>query len=225
MLGGSPIAEVEAALSAALTASLRVPSRERPAFIAELLVAAAEGKPAAAAAWADAPKTKPPGFDDELEEISELVRNAVNCAARHADHPLHRIADHLLRQGRSTVGLTLPGDDAFEAAVAPPLAVMNAPSAEPVPPAAPSSSSGNPLAAIIEQRRAGGASRDVPVLGKSSSTVLPSVIGAMQEEAAKRIAKNVDEGVIAEAMKAGAKMEGMQPDPPPPPAGRSRKVR
>ena len=38
MLGGVPLADVEAALSAALNASLCVPARERPAFIARRLV-------------------------------------------------------------------------------------------------------------------------------------------------------------------------------------------
>ena len=105
MLGGVPLADVEAALSAALNASLCVPARERPAFIARRLVGdATDALPAL-------PAERPAELEDELAELSELVRDAVNCAARHADQPLQRIADHLLRQGREKLGLQLAGDD------------------------------------------------------------------------------------------------------------------
>ena len=103
MLGGVPLADVEAALSAALNASLCVPARERPAFIARRLVGDAND------ALPALPAERPAELEDELAELSELVRDAVNCAARHADQPLQRIADFLLRT-TGHGGVQLSGD-------------------------------------------------------------------------------------------------------------------
>ena len=228
MLGGMAIAEVEAVLSAAMTASLCVPARDRVPFVAQLLIAAAEGRDVASAAKllnADPPTEKPPSLDDEISELNELVRDAVNCAARHADEPLRRMADHLLRQSRQTP-LQLPGDDAADAAAAATAAAAVAarqpvPSPATAPPAAAKATeSANPLQKALEARRAPHAGRDVPVIGKTESAVFPSVVGALQHEAAKRAARVVDESVIAQAMKAGSHTGGMQVEEAPAKKGR-----
>ena len=49
-----------------------------------------------------------------------------------------------------------------------------------------------------------------PTFGKTPSAILPSVIGAFEEKAAERMAKEVDESLIEQAMMAGEKTEGMQ---------------
>ena len=215
MLGGVPIADVEAALSSALSASLRVPVHERPEFIARFLTAAADGQPVPA--LPEPPSEKPPALDDEIAELNEMVRTAVNCAARHPDQPLRRIADHMLRQGQSTHGLKLAGDEEEEATAAELAAAYSAAlSAAEAAASAPSperpANAPNPVQKVLAARRA---ARDVPVLGKTPSAVLPNVIGALKEETAKRAAREVDERIIAQAMKAGSKTEGMQPESTP----------
>ena len=65
MLGGMPITDIEETLSTALTASMRIPAAQRPAFISELLVNVADGMAAAdavrcwrgATLWLDPPPT------------------------------------------------------------------------------------------------------------------------------------------------------------------------
>ena len=198
-LGGTPIAEVEALLSSALTASLCLPAEDRPAFIAQQLVGAG-----AAAPPPKPPSKKPPHLEDEIAELNEMVLNAVNCAARHEDQPLQRIADHLLRQGREKLGLQLAGDDeelalgraeAEAAATAAAAASMAASSK-------PSASAINPVLQALQSRRR---ANNVPVMGKTTSTISQSVVGALQDEHAKKVAKTIDEDVIREAMAAGEK--------------------
>ena len=210
MLCGMPVAQVEEALSSALTDSLRVPASQRPAFIANRLVAGTSD----AAALPDAPQTRPPELDAEIEALNRLVRDAVNCAARHSDQPLQRIADYILRLQPDGAGLALEGDELQQhMPQLEPIAEASA-SRSPVPALTPAAvrkaaitgKTENPVIQAIAARRK---EKIVPLLGKTASTVLPAVIGAFEEEAAKRIARTIDEDVIAEAMKAGSKAKGM----------------
>ena len=218
-IGGMPIAEIEQALTAALTRSLCVAPADRPAFIARHL---ADGEAAATALLPAQPKP-PAELDAAVANLAALAKEAVNVAARHGDQPLQRIADYLLRSsGRP--GLRLEGDIVVEEEAAPPPAAAEAAGSSPAaaaaaPPtaaaaAAAASTSGGVLAAALQKSSAAtaGASASKPTLGSRPSKVLPAVIGAFQEEAAKRIAKHVDEDVIAEAMRAGAAAGGTKTD-------------
>ena len=190
-LGGISIAEVEAKLSSALTASLCAPADERAAFIARYLVAGQAGIPP--------PKRlaeKPPNLEDEVAELNEMLRDAVNCAARHADQPLQRIADYLLRQEFEGNGLELEGDK--EAAL---VAIAAATPAAVTPAASAFTATLNPVQKALNARR----KPDMPVLGKTESTAGQHFVGMLQEENAKRIARTVDDDVIREAMAAGQK--------------------
>lgn len=202
MFAGMQMTEVEAALSTALTASLHVPAHARTEFVAAMLVAIADKAPTPAVP--EAPSTKPPGLDDEIAELNELVRNAVNCAARHSDDPLRRIADHLLRQGRQASGLRLPGDEDPVVLVAP--AAADASTSVPDSPSVEAPQAVNPMQKALEARRVG---RDVPVVDKGAVSG-GSVIGALQREAANRAAREIDENIVAQGMKAGIKAAGVE---------------
>ena len=214
MLGGQPIAEIEAALSDAMTNSLYVPSAERAAFVANHLVRCAEGASSSSAPPLPKPPTeKPPNLDEEIAELNDLVRDAVNCAARHADQPLRRIADHLLRQDVTTrAGIELPGDeppqDAPPSEPPSPERTASAAAAAATAAAAPAVPGNALLAKVLANRKLGDAAK--PTFGKTPSAILPSVIGAFEEKAAERMAKEVDESLIEQAMMAGEKTEGMQ---------------
>ena len=83
--------EIETALSAAATASLRVIPEERPGFIALTLL----GQDASGAELLTSP---PVALDDEIAKLSLMLRDAVNAAARRQEAkltPLHHIAGTL----------------------------------------------------------------------------------------------------------------------------------
>ena len=82
------IKEIEAALSAAASASLRVIAEERPGYIALTLL----GQDASGAELLNGPPTD---LNAEIASLSSLLREAVNAAARRQDSklkPLHHIA-------------------------------------------------------------------------------------------------------------------------------------
>ena len=88
------VAALEARLSDAVSASLRVVADERPSFIALSLL----GKDTSSAT----PLTEHPTdqqLEGELALLALLLRDAVNCAARHApdEPPLENIAAFIIQ--------------------------------------------------------------------------------------------------------------------------------
>lgn len=209
-IGGLSISEVERALSAALTGSLRCPAAARTAFIAHTL----RGDKAAAAALVNdtGRLTQPADLDAEVARLAALSKEAVNCAARQTDQPLERIADHILRASGKP-GLRLQGDpepepeatlpaagDAFAIAAKAAVAITRT-----------TGSSGESSKDSLPQQQqpfaATAPAADnkpfAPTLGTSNSVVGASVVSAFADKAAERMAKQVDEDFIAEVMRAG----------------------
>jgi hypothetical protein len=202
MFGGRETAEVERILSTALTASLRVSAVDRPVFIAQhLLGGELPVQPS------EHPE-KPADIDEEIMDLAELLKSAVNSAARYPDEPIRRIADHILRQVGDH-GLAF-GTDQFQEQPSSPsspayrfLGPPSPPQVEQKRQTVPAQAQGaNPMHRAMQERIS--AKRQVPaVLGNRASAVLPSVVGAFEEQAARRMARHVDEGVVNQALRAG----------------------
>lgn len=199
MLCGTPVAEIEAKLSKALSASLHVPAAERAIFIAQHLLGH-EPRP-------EMPTIqKPDNFEGELTSLSALIKAAVNSASRRRDsEPIQSIADYLVLHCTSDEELLMVIDEEEkEANTSSSLssALANAGAGKS------SSQKATPknlsaLKSLVGARRRSSVSAARTVLGRSASTVLPAVIGAFQEEAAKKAAKAIDQSIIDAAMKAG----------------------
>jgi hypothetical protein len=190
MLCGTPIADVEARLSEALTASLRVPATDRPLFIAGYLQGNQSSSPQSVL-------EEPSDLDAEIAEISSLLKAAVNSACCRNEEPFTSIAAYIIRQ-HSMKDDDLPID---EAAVDPePISAEATGTPEKQQPR-----SLNDLKdAVGLSNHAAPRAKSAPVLGTSASNVLPAVIGAFQDEAARKAAKVVDQSIIDAAIRAGA---------------------
>ena len=198
MLCGMAIADVEAKLGAALTASLRAPAAERTAFIAQFLQS--EGK----APLPVVQNSQPPvDLDAEIATLAQVIRMAVNSASRRSGDPIQNIAMFLLRQCGEDEQET-PASESGPESSAEQQQSSSSPSAaaDSAAGAKPRNLTGLRSALGVDGRVSPVARR--PVLGNDASQVLPAVIGAFQEEAARKAAKQVDESLIAAAMTAGA---------------------
>lgn len=195
MLCGTSIADLEAKLSAALTASMRVPAEYRPSFIAYWLLDTQSPVP-----YPELTE-KPPNLDAEINALTALIREAVNSASRQPDDPLPNIASYLMRTH---------GDNEDE---------VDELEEEPVPDVQPKQLPRRPASSTVQKKRdmrdlraALGLGKNsctpprktVPVLGHSASSVLPAVIGAFQDEQSKKATKRVDMNIIDMALEAGA---------------------
>ena len=213
MLGGEYLYEIEDALSVAMTASLRFPAKSRPIFIGRQLLRQNQD---ASLVQLTAMPTR---LNQEIVELQDIVAGAVNSAARYNDEPLRRIADFLLRHGGGP-GSSLDAigkaeqslqKEELEAAAARAAEVSVQRQGQEVV----GSSMENPLLRVLnlreqERRDATDGQQPMPVkLGKRPSQVMPSVIGTFQEAAARRQAREVDDDVIAQAMAAGARNQGL----------------
>lgn len=174
----------------------------------------------------------PEDIEAELEHLNHIVRNAVDSAARRPDYPLKRIADFLLRTyGPDGVGLHFDEDEHVDD---PPVQIQPAKqmavwsdALARVPQVHQSSvvavntatlaSRGTPRsqAAALAKLSGGGVAtssstlREVPELGSRPSVVTATLIGAIEEAAAKRSAKEVDSTIINQAMKKKNENKGM----------------
>ena len=216
MLCGERLHEIENALSIALTQSLRFPAKSRPIFIGRHLLGQEQDTSIAPLA------VMPQAVEKEIDDLRALVNLAVNNAARYNDEPIRRIADYFLRhcgmqepELAGTIGTTekelqQSEDDAMAEADAS-LAAERQAAAEQQAAASDQrlAAKKTPLTRVLDlrdrQRSDAAATQQFAKLGRRASQVLPTVIGAFQEEAAKRQAREVDESVIAEAMAAAAK--------------------
>jgi hypothetical protein len=213
MLGGEYLYEIEDALSVAMTASLRFPAKSRPIFIGRQLLR--QNQDASLVQLT----AMPARLNQEIVELQDIVAGAVNSAARYNDEPLRRIADFLLRHGGGP-GSSLDAigkaeqslqKEELEAAAARAAEVSVQRQGQEVV----GSSMENPLLRVLnlreqERRDATDGQQPMPVkLGKRPSQVMPSVIGTFQEAAARRQAREVDDDVIAQAMAAGARNQGL----------------
>jgi hypothetical protein len=190
MLGGTPLSDVEGKLSAALTASLRVAPADRPMYIANHI----RGQDVTVKPYAAA---RPADLDAEISELTKLLKAAVNSASRRQGEPLNSIADYILQQ------LTPDeGDPVLEE----PVRKSSQPSTGQK--TGEQSSKSTPRSAnVLKDALASRAKATTPrrtVLGSTASSVLPAVMGAFQDEAAKRAAREVDHSIIEAAMQAGA---------------------
>jgi hypothetical protein len=212
-------ATLEATLSEAATASLRVAADERPAFIALTLL----GRDTSSAPQLD---RRPAHFESEVAGLALILRAAVNAAARRPyEPPLEAIAAALI-QGDS---VDMDDDEVFEerscaTAAAPGAAVpAGEPQGAPSPtvasaialalagrgkdptkqPASPmrrvtSASSGDKPRAVPAPVRQRSRSKKVraPVLGTQASSVFPAVIGVLQEHQSKKAMRELDNAVV-----------------------------
>ena len=172
-------------LSSALTASLRVPLDERPRFIAQTL----RGEPPVVSI----PVKEPDDLDAEIDILVELLKEAVNSACRRPQvEPIESIIMFLLR---------VDGDDSQEEPVYAPPDPCDTPEQAAARRRPPRSIREFRSLLGIRAKSAAGA-RPKQTMGRTASVVFPTVLGAFQEQAAKRAAKEVDERVIAEAIEA-----------------------
>lgn len=210
MLAGMPIAEVEQRLSEAASSSLWVPPSQRPLHIAELLLGLQ-------------PETelletmqKPSNLDVEIQALTTLIRNAVNSAARRDGDPLENIAAFLLQLYAEDLEETEteePEAQQVEAHAATALTqtLKAASASKEVPRPKPPPRSLSALKAILGKPK--GQRSGLPVLGRTASSVFPAVVGAFQEETAKRAAKTIDESVIGAAIAAGGEVPSVLKEP------------
>ena len=221
MLCGIVLYEVEDALSIAMTQSLRYQPSDRPVFIAQHLIGRKPGD--GLALLTEKPKSQSV-LKQEIAELTSLVKLAVNCAARHEDEPLKRIADNLLRSARGTEA----GIETISAAEAQAQAQAKAAAEEAAQKmqqeleeqaakggaAAISPAKGNVLARVLAHREKERQEEKGPgfigSIGKRPSSVLPSVISAFQEQAARKQAREVDHKLIEEAMAASERLKQHQ---------------
>ena len=219
MLCGMMLYEVEDALSVAMTQSLRYQRGDRPVFVARHLIGQKPGD--GLTLLTEKPKSHSL-LKQEIAELTALVKLAVNCASRHEDEPLKRIADHLLRNARGTeAGIeTISAAEAQVQAQAKAVAEEEAQRMQQeleelaskgggsgvISPA-----KGNILARVLAHREKERVQErgqmGFPMLGKRPSAVLPTVISAFQEQAARKQAREVDHKLIEDAMAAGAKLK------------------
>jgi hypothetical protein len=216
-----PVQAVERALSAALTASLRVSSEDRPPFIALHLL-----KHTLPQAY-DIDLPDPPAdvasppldLDGELRQLTAQLKEAVNAGVRRSLHDrcslYEGIADHLLLLDGGVGLASLNEDDgACEEAVdttmmgAAAPGVAAPPGAQARPKATRHSSwrmgKGELMAALSKRPKKIGFHR--VLLGRTPSAILPAVVGAFQESAANKAARKVDKSILQEAMAAGDRL-------------------
>ena len=211
-------AQLEQALSEAFNASLRYPAPQRPVLVAHQLI----GIALPSFARHSRLTVRPVDFDAEVKALAAEMQEAVNSAARHADVSRRRIADHLLRASQQP-GLDFACDENELAKIAEREAEAAAAAANSTVTASRSAdveardrSTLGPRTALADSVRADVTSRSTtqhqiapPTLGSRPSAIFPTVIGAFQEQAAKRVAREVDESVIEQAIQAGLKAQGM----------------
>jgi len=204
-----PMDDLEAGLATALRASLVFDAKTRPAYIAlrllhEMMADTYD------VVMPPPPKVQvaPKDIDATIAELTRVVKEAVNSGVRQATADEVRcsivegIADHLLLLNG---GGGLFGDGQVEPEE---IAATNGAQAD-ASEAAPALSEvdKNVVAAALAGR---GGPRKVSyaryVLGRSATAVMPAVIGAFQEQAAKRAAREVDDKLINESVEAGKRV-------------------
>lgn len=224
MLCGQPFSDVEARLSASISASLRVHEPDRAFFISQHLL----GEDVSAL-LPQVPLPKPDNFEAEVATLTGLVKAAVNSASRQGgSEPLHNIAEYLLLYCIEDEELLAYDEDqpvptsigtestapASTSALTGALATAGAGKAvaKQKPPPRNLAELKAAIGSLNKKKKT--VRNSTTVLGKSASTVMPAVIGAFQEEAAKRAAQSIDEGVIAAAMAAGSGEAPSEPASP-----------
>lgn len=195
MLCGTSIADVEAKLSAALTASLGVAAADRPLFIAQHLQGL-ELTVQPVTSYAQPPAD----LDEQIAVLTKLTKDAINSASRRSGEPVQSIAMFFLRQC---------GEDEAEPEPVPKPAPAPAPEPElfdkPTGSSAAESKPSNmaELKAKLGIAPKASTPRRTGLAGASPADVLPAVVSAFQEEAARKAAKQVDENLIEQALAAG----------------------
>jgi len=226
MICQTPLEEVETALSAALTASLRAPEAEWHAYAAlHLLANTMPDRYEIDMPQLVARTAAPPNLDAAVAKLSENIKEAVNSAVRRKacntqqaiDDPTstviciyEAIADYLLllHGGQGLPSLNADDGETNDEACSRDPRVSFAEDGE--------SKQGSNLArqgASPKQklkRLIAGRPRKISyarvVLGRTASEIMPSVLGAFQDEAAKRAAREVDYDVVEQAMIEGEKV-------------------
>ena len=207
------VATLEQALQISMSASLLYEEKARPTYIALRLLHELDEdydvvdllSPSASIPLAGGP---PKDMGAAVASLTELVKAAVNGAVRNREMSIAEgIANHLLLLNHEH-GLLGADDDVDEAEAA------SDGAATPPAPAATDKKSADARPAAMRTMRqaleAKGPQKKVSyarvVLGRQASSVLPAVIGAFQDEAAKRAARLVDDVTIRKAVKEGERI-------------------
>ena len=220
MIAGHPLAPLEEGLATALSASLLQPAPTRASYIALRLLK--ELMPEQYDIDAPPPLQAPPEGEElkaAVQQLQRLTKEAVNSAVRRASQVsdtqtsvVERIADYLLLLDGGG-GLFVTVDDAGGSG--------DPWTFEPDNLAAAQSANLNELARVREQRGDSGKHllaaaialaprRKVSyariILGRAASSVMPAVVGAFQDHAARHAARIVNEQFIAESIKEGERV-------------------
>lgn len=222
--------KLETALSAALTACLRAPEAERHAYAAlHLLTNTMPDRYEIDLPQFVAPPAAPPNLDAAVARLSEEIKGAVNSAVRRKacntqqaiDGPTspmlciyEAIADYLLllHGGQGLPSLNADDDETYDEACSRDPRVSFVEDGE-------SKQGANLPSNLARQgtspkqklrRLIAGRPRKIVyarlVLGRTASEIMPTVLGAFQDEAAKRAAREVDYDVVEQAMIEGEKV-------------------
>ena len=224
--------DLEACLATAVAASLSFPAEQRPSIIALKLLELSRSE----YFEVELPKApeiathRPAHLEAELEQVRESLRDAVNSAARRPESDMvESIADYLLR---------LNGGDGLHSAADMPEEITGGEGGEGGEGAEAVSVTPSGLSAALAQKKASrpaeitkgtlfrqlggrdgggnGGTRRVKlsaarlVLGKSASSQIPAVLGAMQEVAANRAAREINVQVVREATLAGERLASVK---------------
>jgi len=220
MIAGHPLAPLEEGLATALSASLLQPAPTRASYIALRLLK--ELMPEQYDIDAPPPLQAPPEGEElkaAVQQLQRLTKEAVNSAVRRASQVsdtqtsvVERIADYLLLLDGGG-GLFVTVDDAGSSG--------DPWTFEPDNLAAAQSANLNELARMREQRSDSGkhllaaAIARAPrrkvsyariILGRAACSVMPAVVGAFQDHAARHAARIVNEQLIAESIKEGERV-------------------